>query len=159
MFESIKELHPNRVLGESSEIFLYEEDPLMDGDGNIVEDENIVYGIMLQENERKVGEIVFTKYVNNVTGNVSYRIFPEYQGNKYALKALKLFKENVYKISNDDLYIATHKDNKASIKTATGAGALFLEKVKIPKNYNFSKDGKYKYANMYIIKNNGGKRK
>ena len=157
VFESVRENHPDKVLGESDEIFLYEEGSILDGDGNIVDDLSKHYAIMLIENEKKVGEIIFTTYINSVCGNVSYRVFPEYQGNKYALKALKLLKENIYKISKDDLYIATHRDNKASIKTATMAGALFLEKVRIPKSYNFSENGKYKYANMYIIRNKGGK--
>lgn len=31
--------------------------------------------------------------------------------------------------------------------------------VEIPKKYIFSLDGKYKYANMYIIKNNKGEKR
>ena len=106
-----------------------------------------------------VGNIIFNHSYDDVTGNVEYNVFEEYRGNNYATKALKLLAQNVFKISEMDLFISILPNNKASIKTAINCGAVFHKMVEIPKKYIFSLDGKYKYANMYIIKNNKGEKR
>ena len=116
------------------------------------------YEIILNNINEPVGFIEFNPKISKVTGNVEYGIFPEFRGNNYAEKALKLFTNAVYKISNNDLFLSILPNNKASIKTATGAGAIFIQNVQIPKKYIFSEHGKYKYAYMYIIKNERKKR-
>lgn len=120
------------------------------------EGEEEYFEITMNDTLDVVGLIRFYHEVNPSTGNVEYKVFEECCGNNYAKKALKILAKNVFKLDEEDLYIAILPDNYASIKTAIGAGAVFEQKVKIPKNYIFSQDGKYKYANMYVIKNDGG---
>lgn len=117
-----------------------------------------LFEIINNENE-VVGNIIFNHNYDDVTGNIEYNVFEEYRGNNYATKALKLLAKNVFKISDMDLFITILPNNKASIKTAINCGAVFHKMVEIPEKYIFSLDGKYKYANMYIIKNNKGERK
>jgi len=117
------------------------------------EGEEDYFEIILNESLETAGYIKYYHWVDPATGNISYRIYDEYQGNSYAKKALKLLSRNVFKIGDEDLYISILPNNIASIKTAIGAGAIFYHAVEIPRNYIFSEEGKYKYANMYIIKN------
>ncbi len=117
-----------------------------------------LFEIINKENE-VVGNIIFNHSYDDVTGNVEYNVFEEYRGNNYATKALKLLAQNVFKISEMDLFISILPNNKASIKTAINCGAVFHKMVEIPKKYIFSLDGKYKYANMYMIKNNKGEKR
>lgn len=115
-----------------------------------------LFEIVLNSNNEVVGNIRFQHKIDNATGNIEYNVFEEYRGNNYAKKALKLFARNVSEISDDDIFISILPNNTASIKTAVGAGAIFHQMVEIPKKYKMSEDGKYKYANMYIIKNDRG---
>lgn len=115
-----------------------------------------MFEIVINYTLEVAGYIKFFHEVNPSTGNVEYEIFNEYRGRSYAKKALRILARNVSKLDYEDLYISILPDNIASIKTAVGAGALFEQRVEIPKHYIFSKEGKYKYANMYIIKNNIG---
>ena len=115
------------------------------------DDEHEFFEIVLNDTEEVVGNITMR--------NIEYEVFEEYRGNNYAKKALKLFARNVSEVSDEDLFISILPNNTASIKTAVGAGALFHQVVEIPKDYRLSEDGKYKYANMYIIKNDRGVKK
>lgn len=117
------------------------------------EDEDEFFEIVLNSNNEVVGNIRLRKKIDVAVGNVDYEVFEEFRGNNYAKKALRLLARNVSEVSDEDLFIAILPNNKASIKTAVGAGALFNQVVEIPKSYRISEDGKYKYANMYIIKN------
>ena len=117
------------------------------------------FEIVLNASNEVVGNITLRNKIDNSTGNIEYFIFEEYRGNNYAKKALKLFAGNVSEVSDEDLFISILPNNTASIKTAVGAGALFHQVVEIPKDYRLSEDGKYKYANMYIIKNDRGIKK
>lgn len=143
--------YSDRIFAESDEILLINE--------YYPVDEDSYFSIRLKGSMDEVGKIIFSTKLNNIYGNVSYEILPNYRGYKYAQKALKLLAENIYNLSDEDLYIAILPDNKASIKTAINAGATLVNKVQIPKKYNFSIDEKYKYVNMYIIKNNRSKTK
>lgn len=115
-----------------------------------------MFEIVINDTLEVAGYIKFFHEVNPSTGNVEYEIFDEYRGKNYAKKALRILARNVSGLDPKDLFISILPDNIASIKTAVGAGAIFEKRVEIPKHYIFSKEGKYKYANMYIIKNNGG---
>lgn len=117
------------------------------------------FEILLNASNEVVGNITLRNKIDNSAGNIEYFIFEEYRGNNYAKKALKLFAKNVSEVSDEDLFISILPNNTASIKTAIGAGAIFHKMVEIPKKYAFSENGKYKYANMYIIKNDRGVRK
>ncbi len=117
------------------------------------EDEEDYFEIILNETLDSVGYIKYYYFVDPVTGNISYRIYEEYRGKNYAKKALKLLARNIFKLDDEDLYISILPNNIASINTAIGAGATFYQEVEIPKSYIISEHGKYKYANMYIIKN------
>lgn len=119
-------------------------------------DEYDLYEIVLNSNDEVVGNIKFHYSINDVTGNIEYEVFEEYRGNNYAKKALKLFSRNVSALSADDIFISILPNNTASIKTAIAAGAILHQVVEIPKKYIMSEEGKYKYANMYIIKNDRG---
>lgn len=119
-------------------------------------DEYDLYEIVLNNNSKVVGNLKFHYEINDVTGNIEYEIFEEYRGNNYAKKALKLFSKNVSELSDNDIFISILPNNTASIKTAIGAGAILHQVVEIPKKYIMSEEGKYKYANMYIIKNDRG---
>lgn len=123
------------------------------------DDEHEFFEIVLNDTEEVVGNITLRNRVDSSAGNIEYFIFEEYRGNNYAKKALKLFAGNVSEVSDEDLFISILPNNTASIKTAVGAGALFHQVVEIPKDYRLSEDGKYKYANMYIIKNDRGIKK
>ena len=113
------------------------------------------YEIVLKDSNKVVGNISFFYDSNKITGNVEYFIFYEHRGKGYAKRALKVLAENIYKLDETDLFISILPDNKASIKLALSCGAVLHKKVEIPKKHSFSKDGKYKYANMYIIKYKG----
>lgn len=115
-----------------------------------------LFEIILNDTKEAVGYIKFFHEVNESTGNVEYEIFYEYRGKNYAKKALKILARNVSELDDEDLYISILPNNIASIKTAVGAGALLWQRVEIPKNYYLSENGKYKYAYMYIIKNDRG---
>lgn len=123
------------------------------------DDEHEFFEIVLKDTKEVVGNITLRNRFDSSTGNIEYFIFEEYRGNNYAKKALKLFARNVSEVSSEDLFISILPNNMASIKTAVGAGALFHQVVEIPKNYRMSEDGKNKYANMYIIKNDRGIKK
>lgn len=118
--------------------------------------EEDLFEIVLNDTKEVVGNIIFQHKIDNATGNIEYKIFEEYRGNNYAKKALKLFSSNASEISDQDIFISILPNNTASIKTAIGAGAIFHQVVEIPEKYIFSEEGKYKYANMYIIKNDRG---
>ena len=136
------------VLAQSEEIYLVMPE--------WYDDEHEFFEIVLNDTEEVVGNITMRNKIDSSAGNIEYFIFEEYRGNNYAKKALKLFARNVSEVSDEDLFISILPNNTASIKTAVGAGALFHQVVEIPKDYRLSEDGKYKYANMYIIKNDRG---
>lgn len=120
------------------------------------DDEHEFFEIVKNDTNEVIGNITMRNEIDSVAGNIEYMIFEEYRGNNYAKKALKLFARNVSNIKDEDLFISILPNNKASIKTAVGSGALFYKVVEIPKNYRLSEDGKYKYSYMYIIKNDRG---
>lgn len=116
------------------------------------------FEIILNESNEVVGRVIFRHYNDEIYGNVDYDIFKEYRGNGYAKKALILFKENLYKISDDDIVITVKPNNGAYLKTAIGAGATYMKTVKLSKESFISKNGLYDEADVYEIKM-GGKRK
>ena len=119
-----------------------------------------LYEIVVNDSNEVVGNIKFHYELDKVIGNVEYFVFEEYRNKGYAKRALKLLAKNVYKLDETDLFISILPDNTASIKVALSAGAVLEKKVEIPHRYIFGENGKYKYANMYIIKDkNRGKSK
>lgn len=149
LYVDSKEIENGFILASDDEISLLMPD--------WYEDSDEFYFIIKNDTNEVLGNIIYRYQKNEATGNVEYQIDKQFRGHNYAKKALKLLAKNMYKIDDEDLFISIHSDNYASIKTAIGAGAIFEKKVKIPKHYIFSEEGKYKYANMYIIKNNHGK--
>ena len=117
------------------------------------EGEEEYFEIILNETLETVGYIKYYYWIDPTAGNISYKIYEEYRGKNYAKKALKILARNISGLDDEDLYISILPNNIASIKTAVGAGATFYQVVEIPKSYIISEQGKYKYANMYIIKN------
>lgn len=115
-----------------------------------------LYEIIRVEDSEFLGYISYYYENDEIAGNVSYEIFKEYSGHNYAKKALKLFAKNIFKIDDSDLFISILPNNIASIKTAVGAGAVFDRKIDIPLYSTYSLEGRNKYANRYIIKNNKG---
>ncbi len=115
-----------------------------------------VYEIIRVEDSEVLGYISYHYETDKIAGNVSYKIFEEFNGHNYAKKTLKLFAKNLFKIDDSDLFISIYPDNLASIKTAVGAGAVFDRKIDIPPHSTYSLGGRNKYANRYIIKNNKG---
>ncbi len=115
-----------------------------------------LFEIVFNDNGNVVGSIKFRYEVDFITGNIEYNIFEEYRGYGYAKKALKLFAKNVYKLSDEDIFISILPNNTASIRTAKGAGAVYERMVPIPKGYSFDGYEMQKYAYRFIIKNNGG---
>jgi len=80
--------------------------------------QNFDYGqylIFLHETQMCVGSIKFSK--NEVLGDISFEIKKQFRGNGYALKALKLMTDVLYKNGIYKVYISAEKDNKPSIKT------------------------------------------
>lgn len=98
-----------------------------------------------------------------ITGNVGYGIKEKYQGNGYALRALKLIKSVLIKEDFDKILLNISPDNIASRKTAINFGAQLICYRPIPKNhslYNYnSKHTMMVYKYDLIENEKGGKRK
>jgi len=120
-------------------------------------DDRLYFEIRLKENSKVVGHISYHFRDVKIFGNVECFIKEEYRGNNYATKALSILVDNLYKIDDEDIYLAILPDNIPSIKSALACGAVFHHKARIPEYYAFSKNGKYTFANVYIIKNEKAK--
>lgn len=62
-------------------------------------------------------------------GNISYCIDKKFQGNNYALKALKLITDKIYEDGIDKVFISAHDDNIPSLKTIEKFGGILIEKI------------------------------
>ena len=115
--------------------------------------EGVRYFIYNTKTNEFVGDIAFLgkdypsrhKY-----GNISYGIEKEHRGNHYALKALKLLTDDLYKKGIKKIYIAAFSDNIPSIKTIKSFGGVEFpstdEKISVFK------------CDLNLIKNNKSKR-
>lgn len=85
----------------------------------------------LWDNDKIVGVFKLRHYLNewlrNNAGHLGYGILPEENGKGYASKGLALLKEKAKTIiEEDELYLAVHKDNPASLKVQEKNGAYIV---------------------------------
>lgn len=66
-------------------------------------------------------------------GQVGYGIDRAYRGHSYALEACRLLKTVALASQFDQLWITCNPDNYASIRTCEKLGAVFVERLSVPK--------------------------
>lgn len=85
----------------------------------------------LWDDNKIVGVFKLRHYLNdwlrNNAGHLGYGILPEESGKGYATKGLELMKEEAKKIlKEEEIYLAVHKDNPASLKVLQKNGAYIV---------------------------------
>lgn len=91
------------------------------------------YNIYLHDTNEHIGNISFRgtlkgKPYEGYDGNIGYIIDEKYQGKGYALSALKLMTDKLYKEGIEEIFIATYKTNVPSIKTIEKFGGVLMNK-------------------------------
>lgn len=86
---------------------------------------NIIVGIFTVIHE-------LDEYQKERDGHIAYAVLKEYRGNGYATKGLELVIEEAKKIvKEDELYLHTTKNNKASLKVMLNNGAYIKEETAV----------------------------
>ncbi|MBI1256504.1 MAG: GNAT family N-acetyltransferase [Chloroflexi bacterium] len=67
-------------------------------------------------------------------GHIGYAVFPEYRGQHYAARSVKLLLPLARKHGLNPLWITCNPDNFASRRTCELAGGQMVEIVELPKN-------------------------
>lgn len=90
------------------------------------------YHIYLHNSDIFIGYITYhsNKKEKDLNGDVGYEIFKPYQGNNYALNALKLLSLKIKEIGDENFEIYAETTNIASIKTIENYGGLIISKNK-----------------------------
>lgn len=98
------------------------------------------FDIVLNETEEVVG-IIGYRYNSDpnfidYSGNINYRIKPEYRGNGYAKRSLTLMIEILKRNTKYDqpLFVASTLSNKNYLKVAAECGGKLIHKGPVPKN-------------------------
>lgn len=110
------------------------------------------YYEIFDKKNNSVGKISFRIGYNENTiynGNVGYEINPEYQGNNYSLKALKMLKPLMKYHKMDFIILNINELNIASNKIAQKAKGKLIGKFSVNKQHKFYINDKCK--NVYII--------
>lgn len=95
------------------------------------------YIIFLHDTDIYIGEINYQKNqpFKEKFGNISYRIFPEYRGNHYALSALNLMSDKLYKDGIEEIFLATERTNIPSLKTIERYGGELISSGELVVSY------------------------
>ena len=89
------------------------------------------YYIYLHKTNLIIGTIEYRSYhFSEYVGDISYGVMEEFRGHNYALRALNLLSEHLFKNGVSDFWITAHKSNIASIGTVLkyGVNGTILER-------------------------------
>jgi predicted acetyltransferase len=121
-------------------------------DFEILEDDELILSLILfslkkqffyykiyDKNENFIGTCGIRLNSDEYLGNVEYEIFPDYRGNNYAYKAIKLLSNIANKYNVDNLTITADPTNIASNKTILKLGTKFVVTKDVPKYHKLYK--------------------
>jgi predicted acetyltransferase len=104
-----------------------------------------VFHILSAGTGRRVGEIHLrigdTEHMRLYGGHVAYGVRPEYRGNHFAGRALRLLIPLARSHGLSELWITCNPDNIASRRTCEFAGAELMEIVNLPPHVDMYREG------------------
>jgi predicted acetyltransferase len=104
-----------------------------------------VFHILSAGTGRRVGEIHLrigdTEHMRLYGGHVAYGVRPEYRGNHFAGRALRLLIPLARSHGLSELWITCNPDNIASRRTCEFAGAELMEIVDLPPHVDMYREG------------------
>lgn len=120
------------------------------------------FDIYLHDTDELIGNIWYDNgnepEFNKYYGNVGYEIKENYQGNKYAYKALLLIKKIMLDNKINKMIFSVKPENIASIKTVTKLGANLACHRPIPNNHKlYDLSGSETLIYEYDIRKNNKK--
>jgi tagatose 1,6-diphosphate aldolase len=104
-----------------------------------------VFHILSASTGRRAGEIHLrvgdTEHMRLYGGHVAYGIRPEYRGNHFAGRALRLLIPLARRHGLSELWITCNPENAASRRTCEFAGAELIEIVELPPHVDMYREG------------------
>jgi len=102
--------------------------------------------IMSQTGKRKeIGRLQFrvanTERIVMYIGHIGYRVYPKYQGNRYAARSCQLILPLARQHDLNPLWITCNPDNLPSVRTCEIIGAEMIEIVDVPEDMDMYKQG------------------
>ena len=76
-----------------------------------------------------------TTWTTRLGGQVSYTVFPQYRGHRYALQALRLLSGIALEHGVSSLTVTCRPENRASRRTLELAGAVLTETAAVPPDH------------------------
>lgn len=104
-----------------------------------------VFHILSVKTGRRAGEIHLrignTEHMRLYGGQVGYGVEPEYRGNHFAGRALRLLKPLARRHGFSELWITCSAENAASRRTCEFAGAQLIDIVDLPSHIDMYQEG------------------
>ncbi len=104
-----------------------------------------VFHIMSSRTGERAGEIQLrigdTEHIRLYGGHVGYGVRPEYRGQRFASRALRLVMPLARRHGLGELWITCNPENVASRRTCELAGAVFVEIVDLPADVDMYIEG------------------
>jgi tagatose 1,6-diphosphate aldolase len=104
-----------------------------------------VFHIMIAGTERRAGEVQLrigdTEHLRLYGGQIAYGVRPEYRGQHFAARAVRLLLPLARRHGFTELWITCNPDNIASRRTCELAGAEFVEIVDLPPHVDMYQEG------------------
>jgi tagatose 1,6-diphosphate aldolase len=85
--------------------------------------------------------IANTERIVMYVGHIGYRVYPKYQGNRYAARACQLILPLARQHDLNPLWITCNPDNLPSVRTCEIIGAEMIEIVDVPKDMDMYLQG------------------
>lgn len=133
---------PDRMVDDDLKLVLIEEYP---GDPVLNHAPAFRFKMMLVGRDEKIGRIELrTGTTHNIVmyaGHVSFRVYPEHRGHRYAAKACKLLLPLARRQGLKALWITCNPDNVASRRTCELAVGELVEIVDLPQDTDMYQAG------------------
>ena len=103
------------------------------------------FDIVEETSDQTVGMITLrlgeTPEIRLYAGHVGYAVNPEFQGHRYAARALSLLLALAWKVGMAELWVTCNPDNEASKRTCELAGGEYVETVQVPQSHTLYQRG------------------
>ena len=104
-----------------------------------------VFDILSAKTREKAGEIHLrvgdTRHLRLYGGHIAYAVRPEYRGNRFAARALRLLAPLARRHGFSELWITCNPENLASRRTCELAGAELIEIIDLPPDIDMYQRG------------------
>jgi len=114
-----------------------------------------VFHIMCAKTGPRAGEIHLragnTEHLRLYGGHVAYGIHPEFRGNHFAARALRLLMPLARRHGLPELWITCNPENVASRRTCVLAGAELIEIVDLPPHVDMYREGERQKCRYRLV--------